>query len=209
MVRIGTLIAMAVLVVAGAPPALAGRTDTVSPSLMQPPLNPTFAPWECWRAGHQIVCEGSKTETYTGWEVDFLACDVGTIYATGTFTATARRVGDAEGRALRTAFRDRYVEYFGTDPSGADPVLRSIGRSQHAFVYGVPGDTSSVSEILSGLQISVTGPGVGVVLHDVGTVAWDHEGELIRFGGVHPPAFSPDEWEAVHAEICAAFEPGS
>jgi hypothetical protein len=200
--------AVAVAAMAGPQAAVAGKGDAVDPALMQPSLNPTFAPWECWRAGAQIVCEGTKTESYTGLPVDFLACDVGPIYSSGTFTATARRIGDLDGRALQTAFRDRYVEYFSTDPGGANPRLRSIGRLQHTFEYGVPGDGSTVSETLSGLQISVTGPGVGVVFHDVGTLAFDSEGNLIRTGGVHP-WFDPDEWAETHDRICAAFEPGS
>jgi hypothetical protein len=191
------------------PSVSAGQPDSVDPALMQPALNPTFAPWTCWRADDRIICEGSKTETYAGLEVDFLSCAAGPIYSQGTFTSTARRVGDAEGRALETSFRDRYEEYFSADSGGADPKLRSIGRLQHSFSYGVPGDPSTVSETLAGMAISVTGPGFGVVMHDVGTVAWDSNGELIRFGGVHPPAFSPEEWEETHDRICAVFEPGS
>lgn len=191
------------------PAASAGQGDSVDPALMQPALNPSFAPWTCWRAGEQIICEGSKTFSYEGLEVDFLSCPSGPIYSAGTATSTARRVGDAEGRALTTAFRDRYEEYFSSDPAGADRRLRSIGRLQHTFSYGVAGDASTVSETLAGVGISVTGPGFGVVLHDVGTVAWDGAGELTRFGGVHPPAFSPEEWQAAHDRLCSAFEPVS
>jgi hypothetical protein len=192
----------------GAPSVWAGQPDTVDPALMQPALNPSFGPWECWRADARIICEGSRTDTYAGLEVDFLSCAAGPIYSQGTITSTARRVGDADGRALETSFRDRYEEYFSSDPGGADPRLRSIGRLQHSFSYGVPGDPSTVSETLAGMAISVTGPGFGVVLHDVGTVAWDSNGELIRLGGVHPPAFSPEEWQATHDRICSVFESG-
>lgn len=190
----------------GAGSARAGRPDLVDPALMAPQLNPSFAPWTCWRAGDRITCEGSKTETYTGLEVDFLSCSAGPIYSQGTFTSTARRVGDAEGRALETSFRDRYEETFSSDPTGVAPTLRSIGRLQHTFSYGVAGDASTVSETLAGVGISVTGPGFGVFLHDVGTVAWDSGGEVLRFGGIHPPAFSQEEWQAAHDRICSFFE---
>lgn len=190
----------------GAASAWAGQRDLVDPALMVPPLNPSFAPWTCWRAGDSITCEGSKAETYTGLEVDFLSCAAGPVYSQGTVTSTARRVGDAEGRALETAFRDRYEETFSSDPTGSGPTLRSIGRLQHTFSYRVAGDPSTVSETLAGMGISVTGPGFGVVLHDVGTVAFDSEGELIRFGGIHPPAFSDEEWQSAHDRICSFFE---
>jgi hypothetical protein len=200
-----TLVTIAFAALFGVPSASAGSLDTVDPALMQPALNPSFAPWTCWRADSRIVCEGSATATYAGLEVDFLSCPAGPIYSQGSITSTARRVGDANGLALETAFRDRYEEYFSTNSGGADPRLRSIGRLQHTFSYGAPGDASTVSETLAGMAINVTGPGFGVVLHDVGTVAWDSNGELIRIGGIHPPAFSPEEWQETHDRICSVF----
>jgi hypothetical protein len=200
------------IVIAGlfsVPSVSAGQPDSVDPARMQPALNPAFAPWTCWRADDRIICEGSKTETYASLQVDFLSCAAGPIYSQGTFTSTARRVGDAEGRALETSFRDRYDEYFITDSGGADPQLRSIGRLQHSFSYGVPGDPSTVSETLAGMAISVTGPGFGVVMHEVGTVAWDNNGDLVRFGGVHPFAVSSEQWEETHDRICAAMRRNS
>ena len=113
MAAIGGLVAV--------PSVLAGRTDSVDPALMQPPLNPSFAPWDCWRAAETIICEGSKSETYDGLEVDFLSCAAGPIYSEGIVTSTARRVGDAEGRALETSFRDRYEETFSSSADGSDP----------------------------------------------------------------------------------------
>lgn len=209
LLRSALVIGFVVSGVSSVPTAFAGRPDTVDPNLMEPALNPSFAPWTCWRAGATIVCEGSKTETYTGLEVDFLACEGGPIYSAGTLTSTARRIGDPTGQALETAFRDRYVETFSANASGEDARLRSIGRLQHTFSYGVAGDPSTVSETLAGIGISVTGPGFGVVLHDVGTAAWDSEGGLLRLGGIHPPTFSEEEWQATHDRICSVFEPGS
>jgi hypothetical protein len=186
-----------------APVARAGQTDTIDPAVMQPALNPEFAPWTCWRADSKIICEGSKTWTYGGLEVDFLSCPTGPIYSEGTASSTARRVGDANGRALETTFRDRYEETFSAE--GTDVTLRSIGRLQVNLSYGIAGDPATVAATLAGMAISVTGPGFGAVMHDVGTVAWDSEGALLRFGGVHPPAFSAEEWQETHDRICSAF----
>ena len=34
--------------------ASAGQPDSVDPAIMQPALNPSFAPWDCWRTGTGI-----------------------------------------------------------------------------------------------------------------------------------------------------------
>lgn len=209
-VRVALLGSLAIVgVLVATPSVLAGRPDRVDPTIMQPPLSPEFAPWTCWLSAGHTICEGSKAESYAGLEVDFLACEVGPISSEGTFSSVARRTGDANGRALETSFRDRYEETFSIDSDGSGPTLRSIGRLQHTFSYGVAGDPSTVSETIAGMGISLTGPGFGVVLHDVGTIAWDSGGELRRIGGIHPPLFDEQEWQATHDRICAYFEPGS
>lgn len=72
------LIGMAFLVLAlGAPVGVAaGRGESVDPALMQPPLDPTFGPWECWRTGTGITCEGHRTLTAVGLET-FLCATAG------------------------------------------------------------------------------------------------------------------------------------
>ena len=60
-----TLIGLAVLALALSAPVgvAAGRGESVDPALMQPPLNPAFEPWECWRTGTGITCEAARTAT--------------------------------------------------------------------------------------------------------------------------------------------------
>jgi hypothetical protein len=135
----------------------------------------------------------------------FLSCAVGSVYVSGTYTSIARRIGDAEGRALRTTFRDHYIETFSLSPDGSGPTLRSFGRSNKVFVYAIPGDVGSRTETVSGLEARVTSPGLGVLLIDVGVKSWDSEGNLLKAGGLH--AFLDDDaFEAAAARICAAFD---
>jgi hypothetical protein len=173
-IRIG--IAVALWAVLLTPAAHGGRNDSFDPALVQPPLNPTFAPWGCWRAGNRTICEAVKIETYVAEDLDFLDCAAGT-----------------------------YVETFSLSPDGSGPTLRSFGRSQKVFVYGVPRVVSSRTETISGLEARVTAPGSGVLLLDAGVKSWDDEGNLLKAGGLH--AFlDDDEFEAAAARICAAFD---
>jgi hypothetical protein len=41
---------------------------------MQPGLNQAFAPWDCWRTGAGIVCEGDLSISWSN-EPSFFACD--------------------------------------------------------------------------------------------------------------------------------------
>ena len=81
-VALGMLLAMLV-------PAsvAAGQPDQVDPALMQPALNPTFAPWDCWRHGTGIVCDGHRSDSWTN-EVTFLECGGRPVYSTGTDVRT-------------------------------------------------------------------------------------------------------------------------
>jgi hypothetical protein len=135
--------------------------------------------------------------------VDFLACDAAPVYSSGTYTSVARRVGDADGRALITTFRDSYVEWFSADPEGSGPQLRSTGKLKRVFEYGVAGDPSTVSESMIGVEIRVTGQGVGVVMRDVGVRTWDSEGNLVKSAGSH---ITFESFGESHAKICSVFE---
>jgi hypothetical protein len=202
MKRVAALLAVCVLGLGVPTTVFAGNPDKVDPALMQPALNPAFAPWDCWRTGDRIVCEGSITDSYEGLEVDFLACEPGPIYSAGTYTSIARRIADADGNALKTTFRDSYVEWFTEDPEGSGLALRSTGHRKQLFEYSVAGDPSTITLSTIGVEIRVTGPGFGVPLHDVGVRTWDSEGNLLKSAGSH---ITEESFAESHARICNAF----
>jgi len=201
--RVLFLMTIVALALSGPQAAFAGKTSTVDPALMQPPLNPTFAPWECWRAGDSIICEGSDTGTYNGLEVDFLACDGGPVFSAGTYSASARRVGDADGLALTTTFRDSYVEWFSANPDGSGIRLRSTGQRKNVFTYSDPGNPETVSLSTIGVDIRVTGPGLGVLMQDVGHTTWNSDGNLVKSAGSH---ITEESFAESHAKICEALD---
>jgi len=188
----------------GAPiTAMAGQPNKVDPAVMEPALNPAFAPWDCWRIANGIICEAAVSGSYSGLEVDFLACDAGPVYSAGSFTSTARRVGDGQGRALKTTFRESYLEWFTADPDGSGLALKSTGHRHNVFAYAVAGDPSTATLSTIGVEIRVTGPGLGVLLQDVGYRTWDSEGNLVKLAGSHITA---ESFSDSHDEICTAFE---
>jgi hypothetical protein len=199
-----TLIGLAVLVLAlGAPVGVAaGRGESVDPLLMQPPLNPTFGPWECWRTGTGITCEGQRTLTAVGVETDFV-CDGRQVYTNEVDTRTQRRYGDANGLALKTVAHVDIRGILGFEPDLSGPNLTGRGIFQETYYYLVPGDLSSRTDRYTGLDVRLTGPGVGLVVHDVGVKTFDIDDNVLFMHGPHPVV---EDFESAFAGVCPALE---
>ena len=201
MSRSVVLLALCVLSLAAPGTAAAGRGDSVDPALMQPALNASFAPWECWRTGSGIVCDGARTTSVERVETG-LVCDGQMVYTSETDTRWQRRYGDANGLALKTTQHVDIRGILSLSPDMSGPTLRGAGHFQEHFEYLVPGDISTRTDKYSGLDVRVTGPGVGLVLHDVGVKVFDIDDNLLFAGGPHPVV---EDFEAAFASICDAF----
>lgn len=202
MKRVMVGIAALAMVVLAPAAAMAGQPESVDPALMQPPLNASFGPWECLRTGGGITCTGSRTLVAEGAETG-LVCDGRMVYTNEVDQRTQRRYGDANGLALRTV---QHVDIRGTlgfNPDLSGKVLRGAGHFQETFEYLVPGDISTRTDRYTGLDVRVTGPGVGLVLHDVGIKVFDIEDNVLFARGPHPIV---NDFEAAIASLCDAFE---
>jgi hypothetical protein len=199
-----TLIGMAVLALALSAPlsVAAGRGESVDPLLMQPPLNATFGPWECWRAGDGITCEGQRTLTAVGAETDFM-CDGRPVYTNEVDTRTQRRYGDANGLALKTVAHVDIRGILGFEPDLRGPNLTGRGIFQETYYYIVPGDLSSRTDRYTGLDVRITGPGVGLVVHDVGVKTFDIDDNVLFMHGPHPVV---GDFDVAFAGVCPALE---
>lgn len=199
-----TLVGIAVLALAlGAPLSVAaGRGESVDPGLMQPALNASFGPWECWRTGTGITCEGQRTLAAVGLET-FFVCDGRPVYTNEVDTRTQRRYGDANGLALKTvAHVDiRGILGFASDLSG--PNLTGRGIFQETYYYIVPGDLSTRTDRYTGLDVRITGPGVGLVVHDVGVKTFDIDDNVLFMHGPHPVV---EDFESAFAGVCPALK---
>ena len=178
---------------------LAGRGDSVDPAIMQPGLNPAFAPWDCWRAGTGITCEGHLNDAWTNGEWG-LVCDGRPVYSTGTEERVLVRHGDENGLGLWSRATVQIRESLSLQPDGSGPTLAAAGLWAEHFEYLTPGDASTRIERDTGLNIRVSGPGVGVVLRNVGVEAFDIEDNWL-YG--HGALLDPD---TAFLRVCDAFE---
>ena len=199
-----TLIGMAMLALALSAPVgvAAGRGASVDPALMQPALNATFAPWECWRTGTGITCEGHRTLTAVGMET-FFVCDGRPVYTNEVDTRTQRRYGDANGLALKTVVHVDIRGILGFEPDLSGPNLTGRGVFQETYYYLVPGDLSTRTDRYTGLDVRITGPGVGLVVHDVGVKTFDINDNVLFMHGPHPVV---EDFDGAFAGVCPALD---
>jgi hypothetical protein len=169
---------------------------------MQPPLNASFAPWDCWRTGSGITCEGHRTLTAVGAEAEFV-CDGRQVYTNEVDVRTQRRYGDANGLALKTIAHVDIRGILGFEPDLSGPNLAGRGIFQETFEYGVPGDLSTRTDRYTGLDVKLTGPGVGLVVHDVGVKTFDIDDNVLFMHGPHPVV---EDFDAAFAGVCPALE---
>ena len=199
--RLATALLLAgVLALASTGGVAAGRRDAVDPAFLTPALNPDFA-WECWRAGDKIICEGHATVSYEAEEV-FPCSDGGAIYLTGTDTRTIRRVSDSEGRAVSSLLFVTARDRASRSPDFDGIVAYGRGQFSVSFDWPVPGDLESRTSVLRGMDLSVTIPGQGLVLHQVGVISYDFHDNLLFARGVHPIVDDP---EAAFEQLCLAL----
>jgi hypothetical protein len=199
------LIGMAVLALALSAPlsVAAGRGESVDPALMQPPLNATFGPWDCWRTGTGITCEGQRTLTAVGAETDFV-CGGRLVYTNEVDTQTQRRYGDENGLALKTVVHADIRGILGFEPDLSGPNLTGRGIYQETYYYIVPGDLSTRTNRYTGIDVRITGPGVGLVIHDVGVKTFDIDDNVLLAHGPHP--LVDEDFESAFAGVCPALE---
>lgn len=190
------------LVLAFAGTATAGQPQQVDPSLMQPPLNPTFGPWTCFRSGSGIICDGERTLTWEAAEYG-ITCDGKAVVGSGYEHRTMRRWGDANGLGLKTLvnFSGQDTVWLDGAPSGR--TLRGTGRFTELFEYAVPGDLSSRTDTYRGLDVRYTGQGVGLVIHDVGIKSFDIDDNLLFMHGQHPVVL--ESYEEAFGRFCPAL----
>jgi hypothetical protein len=190
-----------VLTVALAAPASA-RTP-VDPTTLNPPppaaLNPV-----CFVDGSQIRCDVAFSDPDVVDAPSGIICDGTELLDSHSRSVVGKRFYDADGNLLQRHFRESLDGTFRNPDTG-----RVALWTQHDTVISnlaVPGDTSTGTESVSGLDSRVWLPGGSTILTDAGRVVVDvATDELIKASAHHPfgAYFSGDP--SALAPLCAAL----
>jgi len=196
------LLSMAVLT----PTAEARSPHQVDPALMVPALNPSFAPWSCFRTGVKITCQGGYEQTYENEQFG-LQCDGQEVYLSGTARERMTRWQTAEGLATKTVVHlDFPGDTFSLSPIGEGPSLTISGHFNRHYTYLVPGDRGSrVLTEVGAIYLAKSPGGGGLVLHDTGSVRFEPGAEfdvIASMKGVHDVYSDP---AIVDRVICDAL----
>ncbi len=185
-------------------PALSASPRTVDPGTVQPPLNPDFAPYDCWTSGAAITCRGESRATYEHEPIG-LECDGRAVFVSGSERARITRWHHSDGRATRTVLHTDYpadVLTLSADGSGPQAVLSAHWQKHYDYV--VPGSLDDRVLTETGRMMQVRVPGRGVTFRDVGTLTFlpGFEYEVVsEEHGVHDMYAGGD----VDAAICDAL----
>lgn len=187
-----------------APEAVSKSPHALDPALMQPALNPDFAPWSCFAAGSGVTCQGGYEASYH--EPFGLFCDGQEVWITGTIREFMTRWHTADGLATKTKVHlDAPADVFSLSPDGSGPTVTIRGHWNRHYVYPLPGDRDSRILTEVGAIYVANERGKGIVLHDTGPVTFepgaDFE-EIAEMHGIHEVYDNPAIVERV---ICDAL----
>lgn len=182
----------------------AASPHVVDPDSMTPSLNPTYAPYDCWRAGNGVTCQGEVESTYGPDVMDWFECGGPTIWFSGRERQHITRWGDAEGRAVKTILDTEFREVFSLDPSGAGPSITMFFRFTKHYDYPIPGDREArVMRQTGASVIARASDGGGVLAHETGWVEFEPGLDEDVVADVRGPKDLLDDFDGFVERACA------
>ena len=128
---------------------------SVDPSTLQPPP-PADA--RCHSAGNQVICD-TVLNSFPVNEAAFDA-ECGTLYFTGTDLRNGFRFY-TDGKMTRRHVTAHLDGVLTLSPTGAGPYLRMTGRLNWWAYWPVPGTADDGIQTNHGIDIRISGPGIG------------------------------------------------
>ena len=153
----------------------------------------------CQTTGTGTLCHGSETFNVTNAPTG-ISCGAFEVLATFSGTVTYELRYNAAGLGTEGTFHENVV---GTYINSV--TAKTITNNGHATVvdiFGTPGDQSTVTQTLNGLLGIATGRQFGLVGHDVGTITFDPNGNILFEGGPHN---SIDDPAGFAQAVCTAL----
>jgi hypothetical protein len=189
--------------VALATPASA-RTP-VDPSTLNPAPPAEFNP-VCFRDGSHITCDIAFSDPDVVDAPSGIICDGTELLDSHSRSVVGKRTYDADGNLLQRHFRESLDGTFLNPDTGLVALW-----TQHDTVINnlaVPGDTSTGTDALSGLESRVWLPDGGTILTDAGLLIFDAATDEVVKASAHHPF---DEYfrlgdPTALAALCAALD---
>ena len=162
----------------------AART-IVDPSTLNPAPPESFNA-VCYRTGGHISCNLSFSDPDVVAEPTGIICDDGTeLLNSFERSVVGKRIYDADGNLVQRHFRESFTGTFLNPTTGQTALWTQHDTVIHNLA--VPGDVTTGTEQVSGLQSRVWVPGGGTILTDAGRLVFDAaSGEVLRASGHHP-----------------------
>jgi hypothetical protein len=166
-------------------------------------LNPPPPAWyTCKDTGSGTVCHGHHTfQHFGGFDG---TCPQGfDILENGYSEETAARYYDRDGNLIRRVLHDDYSVtnplnvFYNSQTGKSIPV--HLGNFTETDDFAVPGDFDSVTARFTGNFYTVTLPGSGLLVHDVGVFTFAPDGSILEDHGPKMLFFGQTE------ELCAAL----
>ena len=148
----------------------AASPRVVDPDSLSPPLNPKYAPYDCWTVGGGSICQGEVQDSYGPDLMDWFECDGAPIYVSGRERQHITRWHDGDGNATKTILDTEFVDVFSLDPAISEPSVTLRSRFTKHYDYLVPGDRGSRVMRQTGASVVVKSSDGGVLAHETGWI---------------------------------------
>ena len=168
----------------------------VHPAAAQGLTPPPPAGATCQTTGQGTICQGSFPGTQVNADIG-VSCGSFQVLESGTFTVRFTIYYNQAGNVTQGVFHIRLVGTLSNSVTGTSVPLE---RAQNATdTFAIPGDFSTVTHTDTGQVFTVTLPGSGLILHDVGRVVFAPDGTITFEGGPH------QELHDQVQQLCAAL----
>jgi len=146
-------------------------------------LNPPPPPGAtCETTGQGTICQGSFTGSEVNTDIG-VSCGSFQVLQSGTFTVRFTLFYNQAGNVTQAVFHIRAEGTLSNSVTRQSVPFESDFTV--TFTFATPGDFSTVTRTYTGQRYTVTLPGSGLILHDVGKVVFAPDGTITFEGGPH------------------------
>jgi hypothetical protein len=183
----------------------AASPHVVDPDSVSPPLNPQYAPYDCWTVGGGSICQGGVEDSYGPFVMDWFDCGGATIYFTSRERQHITRWHDADGNATKTILNTEFFDVFSLDPAISDPSVTLRSRFTKHYEYLVPGVRDSRVMRQTGASFVVKSSEGGVLAHETGWIEFAPGLEDEVWTDYRGPKDLLEDFDGFASDVCGAL----